>query len=117
MIEYRRDSPSTWGKASGVTVNGKPWDDVSVPFQLGFTPDLTRARLVEKEGRGPVFVTKNYDGQFDVFVNDWEMGASDYMFKVAVAPAAPSVQKEPTKRPASEHESSENEPSSGESDP
>ena len=93
-IEYRRDSPSTWGKASGVTVNGRPWDDVSVPFPLDFTPDLTHARLVEKEGRGPVFVTKNYDGQFEVFVNDWEMGASDYMFKVAVGPAAPSVPKE-----------------------
>jgi len=93
-IECRRDSPSTWGKPSGLTVNGKPWDDVSVPFQLDFTPDLTHARLVEKEGRGPVFVTKNYDGQFEVFVNDWEMGASDYMFKVAVGPTAPVVPKE-----------------------
>ncbi len=93
-IEYRRDSPSTWGKASGVTVNGRPWDDVSVPFPLDFTPDLTHARLVEKEGRGPVFVTKNYDGQFEVFVNDWEMGASEYRFKVAVGPTAPSVPKE-----------------------
>ena len=93
-IECRRDSPSVWGKPSGLTVNGKPWDDVSVPFQLDFTPDLTHARLVEKEGRGPVFVTKNYDAQFEVFVNDWEMGASDYMFKVAVGPTAPSVPKE-----------------------
>ena len=97
-IECRRDSPSTWGKPSGVMVNGRPWDDVSVPFQLDFIPDLTHARLIEKEGRGPVFVTKNYDGQFEVFVNDWEMGASEYMFKVAVGPQAPA--KQPSAGPA-----------------
>ena len=33
---------------SGVTVNGKPWDNLRMPFELGFTPDFQTAELVEK---------------------------------------------------------------------
>jgi hypothetical protein len=35
-----------------MTVNGKPWDDVKKPFELGFTPDYSaRAKLVGTRGR------------------------------------------------------------------
>jgi hypothetical protein len=33
---------------SGMTVNGKPWDDLRMPFELGFIPDFQTAELVEK---------------------------------------------------------------------
>ena len=33
---------------SDVTVNGKPWDNLRMPFELGFTPDFQTAELVEK---------------------------------------------------------------------
>ncbi len=33
---------------SRVTVNGKPWNDLRMPFELGFTPDFQTAELVEQ---------------------------------------------------------------------
>ena len=44
--------------ASKVTVNGKPWVDITKPFELGFTPDFEKAVILEKEGgpEGRIFV-------------------------------------------------------------
>ena len=37
---------------SRVTVNGKPWNDLRMPFELGFTPDFQTAELVEQSFGG-----------------------------------------------------------------
>ena len=38
-------------KAEGITVNGKPWDDLSKPFELDYTPDFVKAGVLEQEGK------------------------------------------------------------------
>jgi hypothetical protein len=32
-----------------ITVDGKPWDDLSKPFELAYTPDYAKAVILEKE--------------------------------------------------------------------
>lgn len=45
MIQYWHIDQKT---PSNVTVNGKPWDNLRMPFELGFTPDFQTAELVEQ---------------------------------------------------------------------
>ena len=33
-----------------IFVNGKPWDDLSRPFKLDFTPDFAKAVILRKDG-------------------------------------------------------------------
>ena len=88
-VEYQCNIMFKTDKPVDATINGKPWKDVSVPFELDFTPDYSHSYIKEKEGRGPVFSTKNYDGQYEVFLNDYEAGESKYRFTIGVGPHAP----------------------------
>lgn len=88
-VEYQCNIMFETDKPVDATINGKPWKDVSVPFELDFTPDYSHSYIKEKEGRGPVFSTKNYDGQYEVFLNDYEAGESKYRFTIGVGPHAP----------------------------
>ena len=47
-IQYRASFDHA--EPSGVTVDGKPWADLSKPFQLDYTPDFEKAVIREKEG-------------------------------------------------------------------
>lgn len=88
-VEYQCNIMFKTDKPVDATINGKPWKDVSVPFELDFTPDYSHSYIKEKEGRGPVFSTRNYDGQYEVFLNDYEAGESKYRFTIGVGPHAP----------------------------
>jgi hypothetical protein len=47
-----RHENSTGREPIRVTVNGKPWNDLSKPFELDFTPDYAvKAKLIETRGR------------------------------------------------------------------
>lgn len=36
-----------------VTVDGKHWDDLSKPFELGYTPDFAKAGILQRDARPP----------------------------------------------------------------
>ena len=59
-----------------LTVNGKPWTDLSKPFELGFTPDPAETRFV-CEGRGQKSMTRTDDG-VTITIYDSEGAAACY---------------------------------------
>ena len=71
----------SYAEPTGVTVNGKPWEDLSKPFELGFTPDFAKAAVVEKKGRGNVSLTVNSD-RLVLVVDDSEGGDASYRVRI-----------------------------------
>ena len=61
---------------NSITVNGKPWTDLSNPFELGFTPDPASTQLI-CEGRGQQKMTRTNDS-ITISVYDQESGAEHY---------------------------------------
>jgi serpin B len=59
-----------------VTVNGKPWTDLSKPFELGFTPDPAATKFA-CEGRGQKSMTRTNDS-VTVTIYDQQGAAACY---------------------------------------
>jgi hypothetical protein len=59
-----------------LTVNGKPWTDLSRPFELGFTPDPAKTQFT-CEGRGQKSMNRTSDG-VTVTIYDSEGAAACY---------------------------------------
>ncbi len=53
-IEYLPDSQSNPSYPDDVTVNGKPWEDVHVPFDLDFLIDYTTGKVTDRSGTATV---------------------------------------------------------------
>ena len=53
-IEYDPDIQSPLAYPEDVTVNGKPWDDLHVPFYLDFVTDYTTGKITERSGTAKV---------------------------------------------------------------
>ena len=73
---------------TGVTVDGKPWEDLTKPFELGYTPDFAKASIVKKEGRGPVDLTVKQDS-FTLMIDDKEASSAPYKVTIAVKNQVP----------------------------
>lgn len=80
-IEYRKSFE--YPDPTGVTVDGKPWEDLSKPFRLGFTPDYGKAAIVEKQGRGRIELSTMPNQIILLFV-DKESSSAPYKVSIAV---------------------------------
>ena len=54
MIEYLPDAQSPLSYPEEVTVNGKPWEDLRVPFYLDFVTDYTTGKITARSGEATV---------------------------------------------------------------
>ena len=97
-IQYRASFDHA--EPSGVTVDGKPWADLSKPFQLDYTPDFEKAVIREKEGRGTIEVA-TLPNQFVLKIDDQEKTLSPYKVMIAVKNQVPP----PTSWPGWEEQS------------
>ena len=80
-IEYRKSFE--YPDPTGVTVDGKPWEDLSKPFRLGFTPDYGKAAIVEKQGRGRIELSTT-PSQIMLLLEDKESSSAPYKVSIAV---------------------------------
>jgi len=89
-IFYKHDGRFDY--PSGATVNGIPWSDLEQPFEMGFTPDFTFAKIYEKQGGGDVELSLE-EGQFNVSIRDAGSSASPYQVSIAMrrAPEVPEA--------------------------
>lgn len=102
-IRFRHIS---YQKPTGVTVDGKPWENLDEPFRLDFTPDFAKAAIVEKQGRGPVDLTVKQDS-FTLEIDDKEASSAPYKVTIAVknqgnrepAPSLATTQRAPESQP------------------
>ena len=53
-IDYLPDSQSAPSYPENVTVNGKPWNNLQVPFYLDFVTDYATGKLAERSGKAAV---------------------------------------------------------------
>ncbi len=53
-IEFLPDSTSKSAYPDNVTVNGKPWEDTKVPFELDFVTDYATGKLLERTGTAAI---------------------------------------------------------------
>ena len=79
-----------------VTVNGKPWTDLSRPFELGFTPDPAATKFT-CEGRGRSGMTRT-DDSVTVTVYDQQGAAACYRI-ILFQPSGVENPLEPPKGP------------------
>ena len=72
-----------------VTVNGKPWTDLKMPFKLDFAPEIGTAEIREKSEKGTIELTKN-DSQLRVFVREDRESSVQISLAVNKKPAGPA---------------------------
>ena len=75
----------TWQYPAQVKIDGKPWNDLDTPFELGFTPDFATARAVDSSGRNTMALIPHRD-RLVLFIDDTEPAASQYRITIAVKP-------------------------------
>ena len=73
----------TWQYPSQVKINGKPWNDLNQPFDLGFTPDFASARVVDRYGRNTVALIP-HQNRLVLFIDDIENGAAQYRITIVM---------------------------------
>ena len=73
----------TWQYPTQVKINGKPWNDLDAPFELGFTPDFASARAVDGKGRNTMALIPHRD-RLVLFIDDTENAASRYRITIVV---------------------------------
>ena len=88
-ITYRHESD---GCPTGLTVNGRPWEDLSMPFRIAITPDFAKAAIVDREGRGTVELTTAPD-RFVLLIDDTEASSAPY--KIGIAAKNPVPRRQP----------------------
>ncbi|MBP5585832.1 MAG: serpin family protein [Lentisphaeria bacterium] len=83
----------TFKVPADVFVNGKPWEDLSKPFELGFTPDPASTKFA-CEGRGQKILTRT-DDSVTVTIYDSPNAAARYRIILF----QPSGVKDPLEQP------------------
>lgn len=68
----------------GITVDGKPWKDVTKPFELGYTPDFGKAGILGKDGPR-MFYVDSADKRFTLRIENTNPGNHIAPFKVNLA--------------------------------
>lgn len=66
-----------WDYPADVTVNGKPWKNLNEPFELGFEPAFSTAKIADKIGRGTIEL-KAFQDRAELFIDDWEDSLARY---------------------------------------
>ena len=69
-----------------IFVNGKPWDDLSRPFKLDFTPDFAKAVILQKDGgfEGRIYIVPR-DNLFALMIVPREKEPEEAPFRVTLA--------------------------------
>ena len=65
-----------------VTINGKAWENLDEPFDLGFKPFFPSAEIVEKEGRN-IISLKAFKDFAELYINDSALSSSHYKVKIS----------------------------------
>lgn len=78
MVVYRHERDQL---PTGVRINGKNWNDLTKPFELGFTPDHEHAAILEKEGRNRISLTLKPDA-FELLIDDHAASSGDYYVRI-----------------------------------
>lgn len=60
-----------------VTVNNKKWENLDKPFELGFVPDYSSTKIVERNGRNPIRVIPSHE-DVEVYFFDTDDSSSKY---------------------------------------
>ena len=79
-LNSRREPPP---QPTGVKVDGVPWDDLSKPFELGYTPDFARAVVLEKVAPYAAGLSRSTT-QLQLHFNHPGPPAGYYRFKIAM---------------------------------
>ncbi|MBQ7731377.1 MAG: hypothetical protein IJT68_06025 [Lentisphaeria bacterium] len=64
-----------------IRINGVTWDNLNVPFKLDFTPDYSKTKVVEMDGRGEIRVNYTQD-KLELYINDSEASRDEYRVSV-----------------------------------
>jgi len=79
-IRYRHD---LYDPPKDMTVNGKPWDDLSKPFELGFQIGTAYPDIMELKARNPVKLNPINGQRFELLFNDTDSSSAVYRVTVA----------------------------------
>lgn len=76
-----------WAPLNKVLFDGEPWTDLKqTPVawtDYGADLDLTRARIVDRQGRDVIALERTADG-FDLYLSDSPNGGADYSVTIAI---------------------------------
>ena len=68
-----------------VTVDGKHWDDLSKPFELGYTPDFAKAGILQRDTRAPRAYYVNVSGnKFSLRIDEDNKSPDPFYVKLAM---------------------------------
>lgn len=84
-VEYRHEA---YEQPTGISINGKSWDDLKKPFELGFVPDFGKAVIVEKQGRNRVELTPGKES-FSLLIDDTDSSIGVYYVTIDTTGTAP----------------------------
>lgn len=84
-VEYRHEAHE---QPTGISINGKSWDDLTKPFELGFVPDFGKAVIVEKQGRNRVELTPGKES-FSLLIDDTDSSIGVYYVTIDTTGKAP----------------------------
>jgi len=73
----------------GITVNGKPWEDLTKPFELDYTPDFDKAGILEREGNSAIKCAFYNDKEFAIRVSQWGRKSEPFRVKLAMKDPLP----------------------------
>ena len=68
---------STFSYPDYIRIDGVTWDNLNVPFKLDFTPDYSKTKVVEMNGRGEIRLNYTQD-KLELFINDSEASRAEY---------------------------------------
>ena len=99
-IQFSNGRRYRW--ASKITVNGEPWVDITKPFELGFTPDFSKAVILEKEGgpEGRIYIVSRENRFALMFTpSDDLLPSAPFRVKLAVKDQVPHDDLPPDETP------------------
>ncbi|MBO4569170.1 MAG: hypothetical protein J5674_04320 [Candidatus Methanomethylophilaceae archaeon] len=76
-----------WQYPSRVKIDGRLWNDLDRPFDLGFVPDFASARAVGRSGRNTMKLIPHRD-RLVLFIDDSDPAASQYRITIVVKRSA-----------------------------
>jgi len=73
----------TWQYPKHIKINGRKWDDLNTPFDLGFSFDPVSARAIEGSGRNTLALIPHKD-RLVIFIDDFDNSSSQYRISIMV---------------------------------
>ena len=68
-----------------VTVDGKHWDDLSKPFELGYTPDFAKAGILQRDARPPrAYYVNVSEKKFSLRIDEDNKSPDPFYVKLAM---------------------------------